>query len=887
MSYISALRKGNDVVVWERTSEGREMKLFPAPYYFYIKDPDGPHKSMYGDKLSRVDFDTAKEFNMAKSECESNKVEMFESDIPPELKFLSETYYDVPAPVLHVTFLDIEVDYVEELGFSSIQNPYAPINSVAYYHNWTKRMVVYAVPPSDYKGDPDDLLEEGFLEKLRAQSEFESDVTVEFKLCKDEKELLMYLLVEIADSDVLSGWNSDFFDIPYIGKRLDKVLGAKYFSMLSFAGANKPRWRTIEIMRRDMETLDLSGRASLDYMVLFKKYEMYEQPSYKLESVADVVIVDPITKKPTMPKIVYEGSLANLYRTDFIKFVRYNLRDTEILKGFEDRLGYVDTANKMYHMSTALPSHVTGTLKLAELASINACHHELGGLIVNDNHMPDEDAQIQGAFVLLPQVGMHEKLGAVDIKSLYPSAIMALNISPEKIVGQFIEKVRASEEIAKNSDVEITLIVESTGEEVTAAASLWREQFLNAAYAVSGYGTVFDQNEEGIIPAILAGWYAKRKEFQNLKGKAKAAGDEDRTLYYDKLQYVYKIKLNSFYGALANKYFRFYDLRMGESTTGTGRMILLHQCAEVCKILDSEYAQHDRFETDKNGKEHFGYSDKYSVIYGDTDSTYFLTHADTDEDSIKIADEVGKLCNESFPAFMKNAFLCGEGYDQKIQTGREIVADRGIFVDKKRYILHIIDDEGDAVDKMKIMGLDTKKTTMPKHISIKLNNFVGRLLKGEDWSSIAPDVVDLKTTIETAKDFIPYGLPKGVQGVEDYTNRYKIHGNDVRLPGHVAASIVYNMCLEEYGDKQSTPIYSGMKIKVFYLTKKIGRFISIALPVDIEQVPDWFIEDFLPIIDRDAHILRLVDKPLGNIIKAVGIQVPTKQSLILDDLFVD
>ena len=908
MGYISALHVKNDVVVWERTPEGREMVSYPAPYYFYVKDPDGKYTSMYDDKLSRMDFATSKEFNAARAECKNSGHVMFESDIPPHLKLLSSTYHDVAAPVLNITFLDIEVDYDERLGFSSIANPYAAINSVAYYHTWSKRMVVHAIIPDNYEGDPSDLEEEGFLQKLNDITPLPDDVEVEFKFCKDERELLMYMLVEIDDSDVLSGWNSDFFDVPYIGKRveltLDRGRGKKFFNMLSFPGARSPGWRTVEVMRREMETLDLSGRASLDYMVLFKKYEMYERPSYKLESIADEML-------PDLPKLDYEGSLAGLYRNDFPYFVRYNLRDTEILKGLEDRLGYVETANQMYHMSTGLAAHVTGTLKLAELATINYCHYEKGGLIVPDNNIPDEEIGIQGALVLAPQVGMHDQVGSVDINSLYPSGIRSLNISPETIFGQFYETGQqidcsdpecmtpphmvpsACKEISLNSDVELTFIDDASGQEFKAPAHVWREKFTGAGYAVSGYGTVFNQNKEGIIPSILANWYKKRQGFQKLKAEAKERGDKKAAMYYDKLQYVYKIKLNSFYGALTNKYFRFYDLRMGESTTSTGRLILTHQCSMVCEILDGEYIFPDTLTSDikmvkgiKKKRWHYGFSDKWSVVYGDTDSSYFVTHGTDNQSGIAIADRVGELCNDSFPKFMRNQFLCGEGYDQIIKTGREIVADRGIFVDKKRYILHIINDEGDTVDKIKVMGLDTKKTTLPAFISKQLNDFVGRLLKGEDWSTIASDVVDLKTSIEEAKDFVPYGLPKGIKGIEDYTKKYEIYGNDVRLPGHVAAGIMYNLCLKEYGDKESTPIYSGMKLKVFYLTKKIGRFKSIALPVDIEQVPEWFENDFVPIIDRDAHILRLVDKPLGNIIKAIDLEVPTRQSMMLDDLFI-
>lgn len=867
MSYISAIRKHNDVLVWERSKAGRELKLFRAPYYFYIKDPKGEYRSIYGDALTRLDFDTADEFNQARNQCDSRGIEMFEAGIPPELKLLSEKYYNVEAPNLHVTFLDIEVDYNLDLGFSSVDNPYAPINSIALYHNWSNRMVVYAIPPKEYTGTRD---VEEIKRQLHEMAPLPDDIEIEIHFCKHEKQLLMYVLEEIKDSDVISGWNSDFFDVPYIGKRLE-LLGKKYLQKLSFDGANNPRWRVVEAYNREMTTLDISGRSSVDYMVLFKKYEMAERPSYKLEAIADEML-------PDLPKLEYEGSLAELYRNDFLYFIRYNLRDTEILKGFEDRLGYVDLANQMYHLSTGLFDHVTGTLKLAELATINFCHHELDGTVVNDLHVDeDENGKIQGATVLLPQIGLHENVGSVDINSLYPSAIRSLNISPETLRGQFVEKVAACEEIAANSDAMLTLVLEENGEALTLSAKKWRQELKKLKWAVSGYGTVFDQNMKGIIPSILESWYATRKKFQRLKNEAKEKGDKLKTTYYDKLQYVYKIKLNSFYGALTNKYFRFYDLRMGESTTGTGRMILLHQCAEVCSVLDGQYKKTDVTITDKDDNLHFGYSNKWSVIYGDTDSTYFKTHTDNVADAIRVADRVGELVNKSFPKFMRDTFLCNEEFDDIIQTGREIVSDRGIFVDKKRYFLHIIDDDGDTVDKIKVMGLDTKKTTLPKEVSKVLNSYIERFLKGEGWNDISNDIVDFKEQIRTTTDLMSIGLPKGVKKVEEYTRNYEVYGEGTRLPGHVAASIFYNLCLEHFKDKQSLPIVSGMKIKVFYLNRKYGKFKSIAIPVDIEQVPSWFETEFT--INRDMHIERLVDKPLGNIIKAVGMDVPSKQSL--------
>lgn len=866
MSYISAIRINDEVIVWERTPEGRVSKRFRAPYNFYVKSTNGKHETIYGDKVKRYDFSTSREFQKAREDMQSSGIELFESDIPAEIKILSQHYYNIPAPKLNISFYDIEVDYNTANGFSSVANPYAPINSVAIYHQWKKEYVIIAVPPEtknldkhgfpirEYEASTYQDVPEEFYKKMDAIAPLPENVRVVF--ANNEKELLMYFIAEIEESDVLCGWNSDFFDMPYVGKRLEKI-GKKAFRMLSFDEGMNPSFRDVEIFNGQIaQTLDLSGRISADYMVLFRKYEAAERPSYKLESIADEFL-------PELPKLKYEGSLHSLYRNNFAHFVRYNLRDTEVLGGFERKLGYVDLANQMYHMSTGVYKHVTGTLKLAELATVNYCHHTLGGLIVNDIDSSEMDQSIQGAYVLDPKTGMHEWTGSVDVKSLYPSGIRSINISPETLRGQFMEMVKAAEEIAAGSDVELNLELE-TGDRETFTAKKWREILKQRKWAVSGYGTVFDQNKKGIIPRILEDWYNMRIEYQHKKKDAEKAGNKELAEYYDRIQYTYKIKLNSFYGALTNRFFRFFDSRMGESTTGTGRMILKHQCAKANEVLTGEY--------DPAGE---------AVVYGDTDSTYFHTFADNKTDAVKIADYVANEINNAYPKFMMDTFLCNEGYPC-ISAEREIVSDRGIFVDKKRYILHVANLSGKDVDKMKIMGLDTKKTTMPKEVSTKLNFFIERLLKGESWDVLAQDIVTYKDELMSTKDIMSIGLPKGVQNVEDYTKDYEMFGEGAKLPGHVAASIHYNQCLKEFEDKESMPIKSGMKIKVFYLTQKYGKFKSIAIPVDIEQMPGWFEEKFT--VNRDAHLERLVDNPLQNILKAIKKDVPSRQSMLTDSL---
>jgi DNA polymerase elongation subunit (family B) len=885
MSYIDAIKIKSDVLVWERTENGREIKTYTAPYYFYIEDSNGSYKNIYQNSLTKLEFSNSQEFNLAREDYKSRGFKLYESDIPPELKILSSYYYGVPAPKLNVTFLDIEVDYDKYIGHSDLDNPYAPINAIALHNRWENKTYILAVPPPEYTGS---LTPSYLIEQMNIIAPIQIDIGLEIIICENEKELLMQLLVIIDDSDILCGWNSEYYDIPYIGKRLEK-LGKKFFNSLSFEHAPKPVFSEVTNMYQTQTILTISGRVSLDYLQLFRKYELNEKQSYKLESISEEYL-------PELKKLEYDGALCDLYHFKFIEFLRYNLRDTEILEGFERKLGYVELANEMTHLSTGLFKHVTGTIKLSELATINYCHHEFNNLVVPDmsveNSSDDDDdivivddwgdvieqeeeKGIQGALVLLPQIGMHEKIGSIDVTSLYPRSIMSLNISPETLEGQFLENEIASNEIAANSNVNITFRAEN-GEESTKPANEWRSWFLENKRAVSGFGTVFNQSEMGIIPKILDDWFKKRKQFQNLKNENYST-NKDLYEYYDRLQYVYKIKLNSYYGAMVNKFFRFADLRLGESTTGCGRKILLHQCAQVTKILDGEYLLPNRSVIDKKtNKEHFGYTNDKSVIYGDTDSTYFKSHGQTIEEAIQVSDLIGDMVNKSFPKFMRNTFLCQPGFDDKISTGREIVSDRGIFVDKKRYILHLVNLDGKTVDKLKVMGLDTKKTTIPKPVANKLNNFIERFLKGEEWDVIANEIADYREYLRNCNDIALLGLPKGVKKVEYYTNMYNT-GQKCTIPGHVSASILYNRCLEQYEDHASDKVISGMKIRCYYITNSFNKFKSIALPVDLKQIPDWFFSDFQ--IDVDKHIERLVDKPLDNILKAIQMRTPTKQDV--------
>lgn len=583
------------VFVWERNKQGkRKLKKFDCEYYFYVEDENGTYEDIYGQKVKRLDFRTFTQMKEARTAYQQRDKQLYESDIPMEYKIISNHYYGKEILKLNFSLYDIEVDYDPKKGFAGPANPYAPISSIALYHSHSGRMVVGAIPSKKFKGVKYD--------------DIPKDITdnVELKLFSNESELLLWFMDEIEDSDIISGWNSDFYDAPYVYERLLIVFGKSKAKQLSFPGARAPYYREVEKFGNINKLLVTSGRLSVDYLELFRKFEMAERPSYALEAISEEIL-------PELPKLEYDGTLYQLYNEDFFEFLRYNVRDTEVLKGFEDKLGYMQLAIDMSHMSGAHVSDVLGTIKIAEQAIINYCHYDLCKIVPDSDPYQTFEGKFAGALVLDPQVGMHDWISSIDIASLYPSTIRSLNISPETIVGQFIEKKKAHEWIENESNMPIALQREN-GEIEEMSAADWRKVLLDNNWVVSGYGTVFSLEKQGIFPQLLEKWAkersANKKKMFNAKDLAVVEKNlqrknelENEVNFYNRRQYIKKIQLNAFYGSIGNQYFKFFDIRMAESTTRTSRGILMHMVKETAKLLDGEYEYPSE-----------------SIIYSDTDS---------------------------------------------------------------------------------------------------------------------------------------------------------------------------------------------------------------------------------------------------------------------------
>ena len=299
-SYISSTTDYDvdKIMVWERPIKGGErgVRMYTPPRYFYVPDDAGQYTTITGEKVSKIVCESKDEFETEKRRFRRR----FESDFQPEARLLMDEYYGRETPIIHYAFLDIEVDYSSKIGWSSPENPYAPINAITIYQSWTKQYLTYVVPPKSWKDDGT------FQEKIKAswklhKLRFEPSVTI----CEDERELLLRMLGDIEDADIISGWNSEFFDNPYIIKRLERVLGKKGPSGMCFRGASAPKEKIVNRFGSPAITYTLYGRTHLDYLDLFKKFTFEGRVSYSLANIS--------AEELDTPKLDYPGTLEQLY----------------------------------------------------------------------------------------------------------------------------------------------------------------------------------------------------------------------------------------------------------------------------------------------------------------------------------------------------------------------------------------------------------------------------------------------------------------------------------------------------------------------------------------------------------------------------------------------
>jgi DNA polymerase elongation subunit (family B) len=520
-----------------------------------------------------------------------------------------------------------------------------------------------------------------------------------------------------------------------------------------------------------------------------------------------------------------------------------------------------------------------------------------------------------GAYVAFPKKGMHEYIGGIDINSLYPSVIRAMNMSPETIVGQlkptytnqYINEKLAEKKsfadswegmfgtkeyqlvIEKDKAEKITILYENGKTDIMTGAEIYNMIFKKMPmWCLSANGTIFDQSKKGVIPGILERWYDERKVLQQKMRKSK---DDNEKAFWDKRQLVKKINLNSLYGAILNPGSRFFDIRIGQSVTLTGRSITRHMASKTNENIAGDY--------DYRGK---------AIIYGDTDSVYFSTWPIIVDDvnagtftfnkdtAIALYDEIADHVNDSFPGYMKEAHNVLEEKGTIIRAGRELVARTGIFITKKRYAVLIYDLEGDRLDqdsnsgKVKAMGLDLKRSDTPAFMQDFLNSLLLDVLNGASEQEAISKVKEFRKLFAERPGW-EKGTPKRVNNLTKFWEAEHPYNpktgirefKKTNMPGHVRAGLNWNTLKNMHSDKYSMPVVDGAKTIVCKLRPNPMGFTSVGYPIDENHLPEWFKE--LP-FDHDAMQSTIIDNKISNLIGVLNWDLQkAQQSEIFESLF--
>jgi len=771
----------------------------------------------------------------------------------------------------------------DKAGFSSPSDPFNPVTAISMYLDWLDQLFTLCIAPRHMS--PESV--------QQITGAFENTI-----LFENEKDMFDMFFQLIDNADVLTGWNSEGYDIPYMVNRVTRVMSKDDTRKFCLLG-QMPKPRTYERFGKEEQTYDLIGRIHMDYLQLYKKYNYESRHSYKLDSIGEMEVGENKTQ--------YEGTLDQLYNKDFKKFLEYNRQDTMLLVKIHNKLKFLDLANALAHENTVLLPTVMGSVAMIEMAIMNEAHER--GLVVPDKKRKEgsnDEQQAAGAYVATPKRGIHEWVGAVDINSLYPSAIRALNMAPETIVGQVRqsltnqymyekgkrlanEKKRAKEDdeavtgsilweglfgsleytaiMNQERGTMLTLDYEDGRSEDMSAAEIWKLIYdSHKPWILSANGTIFKYDQEGVIPGLLSRWYSDRKVMQ--KKLRESTTDEDKE-YWDKRQLVRKILLNSAYGALLNEHCRFYDKRIGQSVTLSGRQIVKHMMSTINETITGEYNH-----------------DGSAIVYGDTDSCYFSAYDSLQpqiksgelfwnkETCIGLYDGIADQANESFPAFMERAFHVPRKNGEIIKAGRELIGDRTIFITKKRYAINVFDKEGKRKDvngkmgDVKAMGLDLKRADTPKYIQDFLMEVLCMVIQhGKGRDDIIEKIKEFKKELGK-QDSWTKGSPKGVNKLTKYGDlEASSKTGRANMPGHVRAALNYNYLRRVNGDNYSMKIVDGMKVIVCKLKNNALGFTSIAYPTDELRLPAWFCE--LPFDDNEME-RTLVDEKIENLLGVLG-----------------
>lgn len=661
--------------------------------------------------------------------------------------------------------------------------------------------------------------------------------------CHDEKHLLHRFMQfwQSVDPDIVTGWNIRFFDIPYLVNRMRKILGNKQTKNLSPNGVINERVQTV--FNREQTEYELMGITTLDYLETYKKFTYSQQESYRLDHIAHVELGER--------KLDYSEveTLHQLYETDYEKFIDYNIKDVELVNQIEEKMKLIDMVLALAYDAKVNYKDTFTQVRMWDVLIHNYLLEK--NIIVPEKKDTDKKTQFAGAYVKPPQVGMHNWVMSFDLASLYPHLIMQYNISPETFIEGAYQDVTVDKMIAGD--------------------------FEKGKGCLTPNGYSYRKDKQGFLPEMMQRLYddrviykKKMLESQTKLEEAKKLGVDTHNITkdiskYKNLQLAKKVQLNSAYGFLGNRYARFFDVRIAESITLSGQLSIRWIEKKLNEYLNK------LLKTDKD-----------YVIAIDTDSVYLnvgdLVDKVNPKNPVDFLDKAGK---QQFEPYINKCYeeLAEQvnAFDQKMFMDREVIADKGIWTAKKRYVLNVHDNEGVRYTKpkLKVMGLETVKSSTPAICREALKKALTIILT-TDEQTVQNYIADFKEEFKT-KPFEDIAFPRSISDL----NKYTVQGEGLIIPKgtpiHVRGALVFNHLLKEHKlTKKFENIKDGEKIKFCYmmipnLTRQNVVSIAHSLPSELG------LEKY---IDYDLQFNKSFVEPLKAILTAVGWEVEKTNTLM-------
>ena len=744
-------------------------------------------------------------------------------------QYISDTYGgDVNWDIEQIKVYTIDIETATESGFPDIRTANEEILLITIKDLISKKVITFGHSPTG-----------------KIYSHTRVDVT--YQAYTSELSLLKDFIIWWQQNypDIITGWNTDFFDNVYLIRRIARELGDTFANKISPWGMVNERKTFIK--GNEELHYDILGISQLDYLELYKKYTYTKQESYKLDYIAEQELGD---RKKENPGVDFKDFYTNYWQ----EFVEYNIHDVELVDRFEDKMRLIELHLTMAYNAKINPEDVYSQVRMWDTIIYNHLRHK--GIVIPAKTSSGKDAQFEGAYVKDPLIGMHKWVASFDLNSLYPHLIMQYNISPETLTS---EKLSVTVDKLLNKEIDT-------------------DYCKRRDLALTANGWTYRKDIKGFMPELMEQMYINRSKFKKQMLKIEQEYQNDKTKVHllkdisrlNNLQMAMKIALNSAYGAMGNQYFRYFDIRMAEGITTSGQLSIRWMANKLNAYLNRAL---------KTEGQDF-------VVAIDTDSIYLTLEKLVDkvcgdkstDEKIKYMDRV---CEEILQPFIDSGYSelaeYMNAYSQKMVMKREVLADKAIWTAKKRYVINVHNSEGVqyAKPKIKVMGLEMVKSSTPAVIRDKLRDSLNVILKG-DQKDLHTYVMDFRKDFDKMSA-AEIAFPRGVNGMKTYA------GSPIYVkstPIHVRGALLYNHYVKKMGlDKKYQPIRDGDKIKFVYV--RTPNPLQEDVIAFSQHIPKEFgIESY---IDYDKMFEKVFLDALQIVIEPLGWK--TQEESSLEDFF--